>query len=387
MNGSTGQEVRLAVQEKVTPIELKRLNQKKVYNYIYRSKLSSKPAICKALELSLPTVTQHVSALMEQSLVEKRGEYQSTGGRKAQMIHCNATARIAVGIQILKERAQIVAVDLYGEILAESDLPLPFSNREPYYQQLGSWTNQFTHDLPYPRENILGVGIAFQGLVSPDGETIVFSEILHCTGTKRDVYQKYIDLPCYLIHDTEAAALAEIWANSGLHNAVYLSLNRNFGGAVIQNRQILHGSGPISSVIEHMCLSPDGPICYCGKQGCIETYCSVDSLEATAHMELDQFFQRVHSGDPRCLKIWRHYLHYLAIAVDNIRMIVDYDFILSGFLVQFIDQSDVEQLTRYVKERCSFNMPAFSISIGRCGHKAATLGAAILLIEQFLSEI
>ena len=267
MQQQMGKDALYSSHERLLPGELKKINRKKVYDYIYAEKMTSKLAITKALELSLPTVAQHLAALLDAGLVEKRGEYESTGGRKAQMIHCNAKARVAVGVEILKESAQIVALDLYGSVLKEDELPVCFSNTEPYYQQLGEWANRFMHSLAFPLENILGIGISIQGLVSSDGETITFSELLHCTGVKRAAYQKYMEMPCFLIHDTEASAIAELWFSHDIKNAVYLALNRNFGGALILNNHILQGNNLNGDTIEHMCLSPDGPTCYCGKQG------------------------------------------------------------------------------------------------------------------------
>ena len=55
--------------ERLTPIELKKINQKKVYDYIYHSKITSKLEISKSLELSMPTVTQHLSTFIESGLV------------------------------------------------------------------------------------------------------------------------------------------------------------------------------------------------------------------------------------------------------------------------------------------------------------------------------
>lgn len=45
-----------------------------------------------------------------------------------------------------------------------------------------------------------------------------------------------------------------------------------------------------SGTLEHMCINPDGPLCYCGNRGCLETYCSVDSLEQAAGMTIKEFF-------------------------------------------------------------------------------------------------
>lgn len=376
-----------SAQTKLTPAELKTVNRKNVYEYIYQQKCTSKQDIAKALNLSLPTVTQHLSSFIDMGLVEKRGEYESTGGRKAQIIRCSAAARISIGVDLLKEFAKIVAIDLYGSILAEDRLLVPFRNEDSYYQELGSWINRFSAALPYPKEHILGVCIAIQGLISNDGETITFSEILHCTGVKRQKYQQYIDLPCTLVHDTEAAALAEMKNNPELDNAIYIALNRNFGGAIMINRQLLRGKELSGGIIEHMCIAPNGPTCYCGKQGCIETICSADALKNSAQMELAAFFRLVHSNDPRCSKIWRNYLRQLSLCIDNIRMLLDFDFIIGGYLVEYMNEDDFALLTRYVREQCSFSTSFFNFHISRLGEKSALCGAAIMLIEEFLKTI
>ena len=79
MRRETGHENILTTHDKLTPIELKKINLRKVYNYIYDARLTSKLAISRALDLSLPTVTQHLGDLVDSGLVEKRGEYESTG--------------------------------------------------------------------------------------------------------------------------------------------------------------------------------------------------------------------------------------------------------------------------------------------------------------------
>ena len=373
--------------EKLTPKELKIINRQKVYTYLYQVKKSSKQEIAQALGLSIPTVAQSLNIFMEQDFARVLGEYESTGGRKAQIFGFNHLARIAIGVEVLKEGVQIVAVDLYGTILKEAFWQIEFKNCDAYYRRLGDMINQFTHSLNYPQAQNLGICITVQGLVSSDGETITFSEILNCTGVSRSTYQQYLELPCRLIHDTEAAALSESWQRSDLENAVYLSLNRNFGGILIMKEHTFTGRDLGNGIIEHLCLDPNGPLCYCGKQGCVETYCYADSLKNAMQMEFPLFFSRVHGGDPRCCKIWRNYLHKLALTIDNIRMIVDCDFILGGFLLQYMNANDIALLTRYVKEQCAFDSPHFTLKLSQYGSKSASLGAAISLIERFFDQL
>jgi len=59
--------------EPLTPIELKRINQKSVYDYIYEVGTTSKLDISTNLKLSLPTVAASVSTFIDQGLVVNRG--------------------------------------------------------------------------------------------------------------------------------------------------------------------------------------------------------------------------------------------------------------------------------------------------------------------------
>ncbi len=328
-----------------------------------------------------------MSELFDAGLLQKCGVFASTGGRRAQVIACNRLAKIAIGLELFKEDVNIVAVDLYGQALKESSLSLEFSNTTAYFEQLGHWVNDFVKNSGYPKESFLGIGISLQGLVSTDGERIVFAEILHCTGTEKESFQKYMDLPCRLIHDTQAAALAEMWCNPEIEDAVYLALNRNFGGTIIQYKTAPMGREYYDGTIEHMCLDPHGPTCYCGKKGCVETFCSADSLKAKVQQHLPDFFARLHQNDPDAIRQWNDYLKDLAIAIDNIRMIADYDFIIGGHLTQFIDEKDLAPLASYVNERYPFEPSEFRCHFSKTQGKAACIGAALVLIERFLESI
>ena len=76
MQQQMGKDALYSSHERLLPGELKKINRKKVYDYIYAEKMTSKLAITKALELSLPTVAQHLAALLDAGLVEN-GENMS----------------------------------------------------------------------------------------------------------------------------------------------------------------------------------------------------------------------------------------------------------------------------------------------------------------------
>ena len=297
--------------------------------------------------MSLPTVTQNLKELEAAGLVERKGLYESTGGRKAHIYHFVADAHIAVGMVLLKDLYRIVAVDLYGEELKSEEVSHPFSCDDEYFLQMGGHVNALIAALGCDNSRILGVCIALQGLISPDQTTVAYGEILSCTGLTLDRVAAGIPYPCTLIHDTDAAAAAELWARKDLTDAVLLSLTKNFGGAVITGGQVHHGLELASGIIEHMRLYPHGRLCYCGKQGCIEAYCSAGALKRDAGEPLETFFEGLRAGDSARQEIWQTYLHNLAIAINNIRMVFDSEFIIGGYLLRFMTDEDFNQLTQY----------------------------------------
>lgn len=370
-----------------TPVELKRINLQTVYSYLYRVKTASKLAVSTETGLSIPTVAANISLLEERGLVAKSGSQKSTGGRRAQMYTCCALARYAIGVELLKESLHIVAIDIYGTILAEDAADIAFSPDDAYFQKFGGFVNRFAHSLPYNPADCLGVAVSIQGIISDDGETVAYGEILHCTGMRLDKLQKFVELPCVMFHDTEASAFAEVWHVTDIRNAVYLALNRNFGGTMIINGFVQKSRELSSGTIEHMCLDPSGPFCYCGRRGCAEAFCSADRLKTLAGCSLPEFFTALHRKEKKARDVWKDYVSSLALVINNVRMVVDCDFIIGGYLAQFMDDSDFEDLRAQVEKTQFPGGKAFMMRQSRWGEKAPEVGAAMVLIDTFLASI
>ncbi|MDE0021023.1 MAG: ROK family protein [Candidatus Poribacteria bacterium] len=77
-------------------------------------------------------------------------------------------------------------------------------------------------------------------------------------------------------NDANAAALAEwkLGAGRGFQNIVYLTMGTGIGAGAIVNGRLLRGQSNAAGEIGHICLVPDGPVCGCGKRGCLEAFCS-----------------------------------------------------------------------------------------------------------------
>ena len=384
-----------------TSSDIRAANRRRVLHTVYRQKEISRQGLSQALSMSLPTVTQNLKEIEAFGLIKRQGLYESTGGRKAHIYHFVSRARIAIGVVLLKDLYRIVAVDLYGIVLKSRVFSVPFSRTDAYFQHLGKEIQRFAHeaicetekdrdgtgsDEDVLREPILGVSIAIQGLVSSDGATVVYGEILGCTGLKLREIQKFISFPCMLIHDTEASAIAEMWFRNNKKDAVLLSLNRNFGGALIVGGEVHRGPKLRSSVIEHMRLYPEGRLCYCGKRGCMEAYLSAYALQKTAGEPLELFFKAMRAGCQKRTQIWHRYLRDFSVGINNIRMLFDCDYIIGGYLHPFMEESDFSLLAQYAKEECPFPSADIRLIHSAFTDDSAAPGAGIFLVKRFLNS-
>ena len=161
------------------------------------------------------------------------------------------------------------------EILKSDTIWRAFAFLPPdYYKQVTDAVKEFISSRQYDNGKVLGISIATQGITSPDHTTVLYGDIMNSTGMKLDDFSRYLPYPCYLEHDSKSAAFLELWNHPELDSAVIILLNRNLGGGIITNHQIHQGISMHSGTLEHICINPDGPLCYCGSRGCLETYCS-----------------------------------------------------------------------------------------------------------------
>lgn len=372
----------------LTNISVKKINKSKVYQYIYRKKITSKLQIVQDLQMGLSTVSQNLNLLEQDGLIEKNGYFESTGGRKANAIQIVSDFRISIGIGILKNMFHITAVDLYGNAFYTNTIPFPYSNTPDYYKQVTDKIKEFIATNQYDEEKILGVSIATQGITSPDHSTVLYGNIMNNTGMILEDISRYLPYPCYLEHDSKSAAFLELWKHPELDSAVVFLLNRNLGGAIITNHQIHQGSSMHSGTIEHICINPDGPLCYCGNRGCLETYCSANALEQAAGMNIKDFFSLLREKkSPQLTQIWKDYLHHLAFAMKNLNLIIDAPIIISGYLAPYFLEDDIAYLTKHINVSSPFALNKEHIFVGTNGQYTPAIGAALFYVNQFIHAI
>lgn len=369
--------------------EIKTMNRQLIYRFIRDEGSVSKQDIVVDLQLSLPTVTQNLQYLEELGLVDTSKMFKNTGGRNAKAYTYVKGAKMSIGVYMSANHINVVAVDLSGNVVKRIRHRIRFNlHDETYLQMLGELVEQIKEQTQIADSNFLGVGIAVPGLISEDGEEVIYGLTLNFTGQTRAHIAKYISYPNRLVHDSFAAGYAEAWIDKRISNAFHINLNNNVGGSFVVDKTIYPGDTHKGGEIGHMTVRHEGgKKCYCGQYGCLDTVCSTEVLEQYTGGDLEEFFNLLASGDEGAGQLWSLYLDDLALAIHNIRMLFDSIIIIGGYVGAYIEDY-IDELTARVDARSPFGDKAADYLIP-CKYKveATAAGAAILYIDEYIDSI
>ncbi|MEY8431622.1 ROK family transcriptional regulator [Lachnospiraceae bacterium 48-42] len=375
------------MEKSITPNQIKQNNRSLIYHYIYKNRNVSQQDISYDLHLSRPTVTSNLASMEKEGLITKSGHISTEFvGRKASAYSIIADYRVSIGVEIVKKEVKIIAVDLYGKKIGRTTCDIIYEYKESYFKTVCDKILEFKNVSGITDEQLLGIGFAMQGLVSPDAKSMLYGRILDCTGLSIREFTRYLPYPCSFIHDAYCAAFSEIWVSPGLTDAFYVSLSRHLGAAIISRGEILVGKHGHSSTIEHIQIEPEGgALCYCGKYGCLETLCSLNVLLREGET-LDSFFEKVRKKEPSFSNRWNIFLKNLARAINLLHLIYDTDFILGGHLAPYLCEEDLSFLHEQIAELTPFTEAQDFLMLSKMPRHNISIGAALTYIRAFLSE-
>lgn len=357
-------------------------NRSRIINLLYKKGELTKQDISQALGLSLPTITQNLRKLMEEGLVEENGTIESTGGRKPKVVALRDNARVAVGVELSKNHVKLVLIDLHARLLSSLKIFLPFENTNSYWEEITRHVESLIASAGFRKEQVLGVGLATPGIVKPEEKMLEFAPTLNIKNVDLSIFTEKLSYPVMVENEANVAGFAEMWGIERLSSAVYVSITKGVGGAVLIDNKVYSGLHFRAGEFGHMTLVPNGLPCSCGSKGCFEAYCSIQQLVDNIK-QLDDFFAAVELGRPKERERWDNYLSYLALGLNNLRMIFDTDIIIGGDLAQYLE-AYLPELKHKMAAFSSLDKSDASVRICKFHAFSSAVGAAILFIHQFL---
>ena len=374
--------------------ERRRQTRSSIYQYLYRHKgFCSKQTLAQELGLSLPTVYQNLTELMDAGLVRYSGEQRSTGGRRAMGLDITPDARVAISISVANSHVRFAAVDLRLQELCYHSIKRQLNDDvEDLLSFLAEELEKFLDENLIDRKKLLGVGIAFPGIISADGETLISAPTLHLQNVPFREFRNNIPYPVQMQNDGTCGGHAEWFvrtengttATGG--NMAYLFLENGVGGSLLLGGQLYGGDHARSGEFGHMCVETGGLPCSCGKRGCLEAYCSASRISDDLGLTLEEFFRALEAGNEEYAALWQDMLRHLAVGINYVNLMMDCEVVLGGFLSEYLVPW-LPQLREYVAQGNPFADSGDFVHLSSLKSHNVSFGAALYYIKQFIDNI
>jgi len=142
------------------------------------------------------------------------------------------------------------------------------------------------------KSNLVGLGLGFPGNTNgPAGIVLESSNLPDWNNYPlRDLLSERISLPVALDNDANICAVGEyrFGAGQGVEHMCYVTFSTGYGIGIIINGQIYTGQIGTAGELGHVVIDIDGPLCTCGKRGCIMAYASGIGISRMAYERLDE---------------------------------------------------------------------------------------------------
>lgn len=235
----------------------------------------SRANIGKLIGLSRFTTSEVTGEMVDNRILRELGPDNREGrGKRSQVLAIDTDFWRIVSVDLSNPMLVKGALaDLSGRIVDRTELPVDHGCS---VNDVIDLCRQLISSTPLPT---LGIGIAVTGIVEPNG---VVRKSVHLGWSELPLkaeVENATGVPVIVDNDTNAALVAERFFGDCSPNSMLISIGRGVGAALCLNDVIIEGSSFTAGEIAHVVVDPNGPICECGKQGCLESFVSGDRLQ------------------------------------------------------------------------------------------------------------
>jgi predicted NBD/HSP70 family sugar kinase len=352
----------------------------------------SRAAIARLTALSSQTVSNIVEELEAAELLRPEAPPKGARGQPAVPYSINPDGGYSIGLQLDHQLAVGVVSDLSGKVRARTqravDRPMP----ELAMPMLAGIADELSRAFNFDRTRLLGIGMAMPGPFGVEGMTSVGPTAL--PGWQdfpvAEELQRLTGMPVTVENDATAAAIGErlYGVARGLNSFVYLFIGTGLGAGLFLDGHLYKGSRHNAGEIGHMIVDPGGPVCGCGKRGCLERYVSLraayESLDLPDpdHASPEMLEELLERGDIR-VEAWiadavaplRQAINVLELALDPESVV------LGGFMPLPLIEAIARRLAPlHLSVSAASERTVPRVMVGAAGRDTSVLGAAALPI-------
>jgi predicted NBD/HSP70 family sugar kinase len=234
-----------------------------------RLELSERAAVSPA------AITEVTQGLLAQGLLLETPapSTDKRRGRPAVQLSLQASHSCFVGVSISEEQTQLAITDLRGEVLASDTVAACVTPADIPDAVRGSFLKALRNS-GIVRSRVRGAGIAVAGIVDADAGICRYSAGLDWRDVPvAEMVAKALKLPAWADNDANAIAMGDkIFGRAREYdNFSSIVLGSTIGSAHYMNGMLYRGHDGSAGEIGHITVNPNGPLCRCGRNGCLDT--------------------------------------------------------------------------------------------------------------------
>ncbi|GAA4433311.1 ROK family transcriptional regulator [Ravibacter arvi] len=248
---------------------------------LYRTHTTSINKLSRLFHSSIPSATGIVNEMQREGWVIEKGIGVAKAGRPPVLYGLNSDKKVNLLIDVNRNEANFVVMNLNNEILHEHHRSLHLENAPSYLAQLTGELDAFLAGIPLSREDFWGIGVTMPGLISPSqGLNQSYPQLTPEGVSLTEALRKKYQLPVLMMNDTHATAYGEYRFGLAKKFKHVLTINIDWGVGlgVLLEGEVFGGSKGFAGELGHIQVNPDGILCECGKVGCLDTITSAVAL-------------------------------------------------------------------------------------------------------------
>lgn len=203
----------------------------------------------------------------------------------------------------------------------------------------------------------------------------------------QSVIENITKLPTLVINDAQAAAWSEFkLLNTTASNMAFITVSTGVGAGLVLAKTLQVGPSGLSGHAGHMLSDPNGPICGCGRRGCVESIASGTAI-ATAGKPFwgdkctgKMVYQHFINGDHDAANIINYSARSIANLIADLTISLDLDAVVLGGSVG-LAEGYLDLVRKHLDQLPDIYKPK-DIALAQSGADAGLLGAASLYLDK-----
>jgi len=300
--------------------------------------------------------------------------------------------RQAVGIDIGGSKIGLALVDETGCPLVLETIPTlvedGFGNG---MQRMTRSIREILSQSGISIDDVDGIGIGCAGPVDP-ATGIIHNEFTLPGWENHDLItplREHFQCPVLLENDAAAALLGEYYfgAGRGMDPVLMLTFGTGVGGASLRDGILWRGRGGEHPEIGHLAVDANGPACYCGISGCLESIASGSAIQRAGQErgfeDTRDVFSAMKRGSADATAIVREAVIAVSSAVWTLAHgLYPAGIILGGGVMEEHFELFAESIRERLKPGTMIDASKLEVVPASLGNRAGVLGAASLLLKR-----